>query len=258
MVAICLRRFEAGMKTFPHISQMKYLLSIICTFWESHNIRQNEATNNDFHLKHKWQMQMLCNISEEFEGPHGHDTLEKCFLHVNYALKHFLVNTPWRCSWKLTLGIRPCFWRKCYQMQMLCKSFIMSEEFEGPHGHDTDYPILLLLLVFFYLSFIFRKCTFGHTRHESGKTNNYKYDICHIESCLHFICSFWHCAFSCGSSAALTLCRSSCIACRQKVSRRCVKACDTSDHWGDWKRSCTAYIQMAVLQCGWACGSWEH
>ena len=68
------------------------------------NIRQNEATNNDFHLKHKWQMQMLCNISEEFEGPHGHDTLEKCFLHVNYALKHFLVNTPWRCSWKLTLG----------------------------------------------------------------------------------------------------------------------------------------------------------
>ena len=222
------------------------------------NIRQNEATNNDFHLKHKWQMQMLCNISEEFEGPHGHDTLEKCFLHVNYALKHFLVNTPWRCSWKLTLGIRPCFWRKCYQMQMLCKSFLMSEEFEGPHGHDTDYPILLLLLVFFYLSFIFRKCTFGHTRHESGKTNNYKYDICHIESCLHFICSFWHCAFSCGSSAALTLCRSSCIACRQKVSRRCVKACDTSDHWGDWKRSCTAYIQMAVLQCGWACGSWER
>ena len=137
MVAICLRRFEAGVKTFPHISQMKYLLSIICTFWESHNIRQNEATNNDFHLKHKWQMQMLCNISEEFEGPHGHDTLEKCFLHVNYALKHFLVNTPWRCSWKLTLGIRPCFWRKCYQMQMLCKSFLMSEEFEGPHGHYT-------------------------------------------------------------------------------------------------------------------------
>ena len=214
-----MRRFEAEVKNnFPHFSQMKYLLSIICTFWESHNIQQNKATNNDFHLKHKWQMQMLCNISEEFEGPHGHDTLEKCFLHVNYALKHFLVNTPWRCSWKLTLGIRPCFWRKCYQMQMLCKSFIMSEEFEGPHGHDTDYPILLLLLVFFYLSYIFRKCTFGHTRHESGKTNNYKYDICHIESCLHFICLFWHCAFSCGSSAALTLCKSSCIACRQKVS----------------------------------------
>ena len=41
---------------------------------------------------------------EEFEGPHGYDTLEKCFLLVNYALKRFLVNTPWRCSWKLTLG----------------------------------------------------------------------------------------------------------------------------------------------------------
>ena len=32
-------------------------------------------------------------MSEEFEGPHGHDTLEKCFLHVNYALKRFPVNT---------------------------------------------------------------------------------------------------------------------------------------------------------------------
>ena len=107
------------------------------------NIRQNEATSNDFHLKHKWQMQMLCNISEEFEGPHGYDTLEKCFLHVNYALKRFLVNTPWNSRWV------KAFWRKCYQMQMLCKSVLMSEEFEGPHGHDTDYPILLLLLVFF-------------------------------------------------------------------------------------------------------------
>ena len=37
MVAICLRRFEAGVKTFPHISQLKYLLSIICIFWEWHN-----------------------------------------------------------------------------------------------------------------------------------------------------------------------------------------------------------------------------
>ena len=137
-------------KTFPHISQMKYLLSIICIFWESHN----------FPIYGKTRLQTT--------------------------------------------------------------TFIWN------------------------------------TRHESGKTNNYKYDICHIESCLHFICSFWHCAFSCGSSAALTLCRSSCIACRQKVSRRCVKACDTSDHWGNWKRSCTDYIQMAVLQCGWACGSWEH
>ena len=129
-------------------------------------------------------------------------------------------------------------------MQMLCKSFLLSEEFEGPHGHDTDYPILLLLLVFFYLSFIFRKCT----RHESGKTNNYKYDICHIESCLHFICLFWHCAFSCGSSAALTLCKSSCIACRQTVSRQCVKACDTSNFWTSRKSSCTANIQKAFLQ----------
>ena len=42
-------------------------------------------------------------MSEEFEGPHGHYTLEKGLLHVNYALKHFLVDTTWRCTWKLTL-----------------------------------------------------------------------------------------------------------------------------------------------------------
>ena len=32
-------------------------------------------------------------MSEEFEGPHGHDTLEKGLLHVNYGLKRFLVDT---------------------------------------------------------------------------------------------------------------------------------------------------------------------
>ena len=51
-------------------------------------------------------MQMLCKkilISEEFEGPHGHHTLEKGLLNVNYALKRFLVDTTWRCTWKLTL-----------------------------------------------------------------------------------------------------------------------------------------------------------
>ena len=51
-------------------------------------------------------MQMLYKsflMSEEFEGPHGHYTLEKGLLHVNYALKRFLVDTTWRCTWKLTL-----------------------------------------------------------------------------------------------------------------------------------------------------------
>ena len=32
-------------------------------------------------------------MSEEFEGPHGRYTLEKGLLHVNYALKRFLVDT---------------------------------------------------------------------------------------------------------------------------------------------------------------------
>ena len=52
-----------------------------------------------------------------------------------------------------------------------------------------------------------------------------------------------------------TLRRSSCIACRQKVSRRCVKACDTSNHWNGYKRICTVYTKWAFLQCVWACDS---
>ena len=32
-------------------------------------------------------------MSEEFEDPHGHYTLEKGFLHVKYVLKRFLVET---------------------------------------------------------------------------------------------------------------------------------------------------------------------
>ena len=57
------------------------------------------------------------------------------------------------------------------------------------------------------------------------------------------------------SSDHETLCRSSCIACRQKVSRRCVKACDTSYYCSDCKNSCTVYKQRAFLQCEWACES---
>ena len=53
-----------------------------------------------------WQMQMLCKsflMSEEFEGPCGQYLQEKCFLHVNYVLKRFLVETTWRCTWNPTL-----------------------------------------------------------------------------------------------------------------------------------------------------------
>ena len=52
-------------------------------------------------------MQMLCKsflMSEKFEGPHGHNLLKKGFLRVKYALNRFLVDTTWRCTWKLTLG----------------------------------------------------------------------------------------------------------------------------------------------------------
>ena len=69
---------------------------------------------------------------------------------------------------------------------------------------------------------------------------------------------FFNCAFSYASSKDKKFCRSSCIVCRQRVSPRCVKTCDTSDYWTDWKSSCTGYIQRAFLQCVWACACWEQ
>ena len=42
---------------------------------------------------------------EEFEGPLGHYTLEKGLLHVNYVLKHFLVEKNLKIHMKV--GGRP-------------------------------------------------------------------------------------------------------------------------------------------------------
>ena len=77
----------------------------------------------------------------------------------------------------------------------------------------------------------------------------------YIKSCLLITIWFLHCAFSCASSTDWTVCMSSCIACRQKVSHRCVKACDTSNCCVDCKRSCTGCMQRAFLQCASACVS---
>ena len=79
--------------------------------------------------------------------------------------------------------------------------------------------------------------------------------IHHIYQCWKILIMhlFLQCAFACASSNHLTVCRSSCIAYRQKVSHQCVKACDTSNLWGDWKWSCTSYKQWVFLQCVWAC-----
>ena len=75
----------------------------------------------------------------------------------------------------------------------------------------------------------------------------------------YLICLFMplllQCASLCGSSNREAVCRSSCIACKQKVSRRCVKACDTSNHWNGWKRICIVYTKWAFLQCVLACDS---
>ena len=78
-------------------------------------------------------MQMLCKsclMSEEFEVPHGHFILKKDLLHVNYVLKVFyykqLEDTHESSRWVKALFLE--------KMLMLCKSFLMSEEFEGPCG----------------------------------------------------------------------------------------------------------------------------
>ena len=71
----------------------------------------------------------------------------------------------------------------------------------------------------------------------------------HLKIIWLFMPLFLRCAFSCVSSAGSTVCRSNCIACRQKVSRQCVKACDTSNYWTGWKSTCTAYRQTTFLQC---------
>ena len=54
-------------------------------------------------------MQMLCKsflILEESRGWHGQYILKKGFLHVNYVLKRFPVETIWRYTWKLRMGER--------------------------------------------------------------------------------------------------------------------------------------------------------
>ena len=55
-----------------------------------------------------WQMQTLCKsflMSEEFEDPHGHYTLEKGLLHVKYVLKCFFLK--WKQLMKAFAGLRP-------------------------------------------------------------------------------------------------------------------------------------------------------
>ena len=75
-----------------------------------------------------------------------------------------------------------------------------------------------------------------------------KIDISCILKLRAIMCLFLHCAFSCASLTDQTFCRSSYNVCKQTVSRRCVKACDTSNHLIDYMSSCTACIQKAFLQ----------
>lgn len=213
------------------------------------NIRQNEATSNDFHLKHKWQMQMLCNISEEFEGPHGHDTLEKCYLHVNYALKRFLVNTPWRCSWKLTLGKGLVSGESATKCRCCAKVFSRRKSLKV-HMVTTQI-ILLLLLVFFYLSLIFRKCTFCMSQERQI--------IIHmIFAILKIVCILYVRFGTALSRVVLQLHWLFAGVVALLAGKRFLA--------GVWKhvilQTTGATGREAALltykwQCGWACGSWE-
>ena len=93
-------------------------------------------------------MQMLYKsylMSEEFEGPHGHYTLEKGLLHVNYAPKRFLLDTTWRCTWKLTLGKGLIFGERAEKCRCCAKVFSCWKSFKvhNPHDHDTQEKSLL-------------------------------------------------------------------------------------------------------------------
>ena len=77
----------------------------------------------------------------------------------------------------------------------------------------------------------------------------YQIYVCKRDIFLLFICLFLQHAFaSYASSSYQTFYRNNCIACRQKVSHQCVKACDTSKHWGHCKRSRTGCMQRAFHQ----------
>ena len=67
-----------------------------------------QTFHSDKFWRECWQMQTLCKsflMSEEFEDPHGHYTLEKGLLHVKYALKCFFFK--WKQLMKAFAGLRP-------------------------------------------------------------------------------------------------------------------------------------------------------
>lgn len=67
-----------------------------------------QTFHNDKFWRECWQMQTLCKsflMSEEFEDPHGHYTLEKGLLHVKYVLKCFFLK--WKQLMKAFAGLRP-------------------------------------------------------------------------------------------------------------------------------------------------------
>ena len=62
-MTICLRRFEAGVETFPHISHQKLFCQLSVPFerrvTQCSNIWQNEARNKGCHLKHNQRAWVL-------------------------------------------------------------------------------------------------------------------------------------------------------------------------------------------------------
>ena len=66
----------------------------------------------------------ICSLHTE-ERPSACELCAKTFSSGNNLKMHMKAHAGWR----------PYFWRRCWHMQMLCKSFLMSEEFEVPRGH---------------------------------------------------------------------------------------------------------------------------
>ena len=148
----------------------------------------------------------------------------------------------WQCSdatWWPTLGpIHWAIWANCYGRA------------KKPQSHDSSDCTSQIVDT---LNRIYEYNMFYIWFSRGKQIIQYKHDIWHVKSCLLVMHLFLHCAFSCASSTDLTVCRNNCTGCRQKVSRRCVKACDTSKHGSNQKRSCTAYMQTVFLRCVWSC-----
>ena len=85
---ICLRRFEAGVETFPHISHKKCFCQWFVPFerrvTQCSNVWQNGARNKGFHLKHTQRAWVLVS--------------ELTYIHMGFSPPLYF-SPLWKSSW---------------------------------------------------------------------------------------------------------------------------------------------------------------